>query len=407
MQTGFYAGYVASAFTFGRFVSSYPLGKVADSVGRKPVMIAGLLSIMVFSMAFGLSPTFGFAITTRFVLGLTNGIALALRTTMHEVCGQEHVLQGMTYLSSGKAVSIVLGTGIGGLLAQPVLNYPNIFSGAGVLGKYPFLLPNLMGSFGALLLLPLVIMYVPETKDFGRSPAGGKICSGGYVMNGKKEPGVWGSDGLLAIPHVKMILFLICVVQALLIGFEEVYPLWTLSTPNAGGLGWGPVEIGKVFLSAGLIGAVSQLAMFPRVVKILGITNWQRIGCLLAVPAFIVVPCSKALSWNDRSLFLVSVASTALVYCCMAMVNLSLAVASTSMVRSNVRGKMAGLFNMIESLGRFLGPAGSATMFAWSISPSSYDWVDHRFVFFLAAVSMALVAVLAWGTITHENMMAP
>lgn len=41
--------------------------------------------------------------------------------------------------------------------------------------------------------------------------AGGN--SGGYVMNGKKEPGVWGSDGLLAIPHVKMVLFLVCVVQ--------------------------------------------------------------------------------------------------------------------------------------------------------------------------------------------------
>ncbi|CAN0523010.1 unnamed protein product, partial [Scytosiphon promiscuus] len=69
---------------------------VADSVGRKPVIIAGLLSIMVFSLAFGLSPTFGFAITTRLILGLTNGIALALRTTTREVCGEEHILQGMT-----------------------------------------------------------------------------------------------------------------------------------------------------------------------------------------------------------------------------------------------------------------------------------------------------------------------
>lgn len=37
--------------------------------------------------------------------------------------------------TGGKAVSIVLGTGVGGLLAQPALNFPNIFSGAGVLGK--------------------------------------------------------------------------------------------------------------------------------------------------------------------------------------------------------------------------------------------------------------------------------
>lgn len=34
--------------------------------------------------------------------------------------------------------------------------------------------------------------------------------------------------------------------QALVIGFEEAYPLWALSTPDVGGLGWGTIDIGKV-----------------------------------------------------------------------------------------------------------------------------------------------------------------
>ena len=64
-RTGFYAGYIASAFTFGRFVSSYALGHLTDSFGRKPVIIGGLLSIVTFSLAFGMSPSFGFAISSR------------------------------------------------------------------------------------------------------------------------------------------------------------------------------------------------------------------------------------------------------------------------------------------------------------------------------------------------------
>lgn len=56
---------MASAYAFGRFVSGYATGRVADSIGRKPVIIGGLLSIMVFSLAFGLSPTFGFAVACR------------------------------------------------------------------------------------------------------------------------------------------------------------------------------------------------------------------------------------------------------------------------------------------------------------------------------------------------------
>ncbi|CAN0415628.1 unnamed protein product, partial [Ascophyllum nodosum] len=35
-EAGFYAGYVASAFTFGRLVSGYAIGYLSDKIGRKP-----------------------------------------------------------------------------------------------------------------------------------------------------------------------------------------------------------------------------------------------------------------------------------------------------------------------------------------------------------------------------------
>eukprot|EP00904_Undaria_pinnatifida_P002325 jgi/Undpi1/12093/HiC_scaffold_4.g01791.m1 len=410
------------------------------------------------------------------MLGLTNGIAPALRTTLHETCGPEHVFEGMTYFGGGKAVSLVVGTGIGGLLAQPAINYPELFSATSVFGKFPFLLPNLVGAVAALLLLPAVILLIPETKHLEEQRAGynasrfaadeeagedthtvkettglpnfagksscayqsltdnnggeelclqkvgltdldlqgtkgsirkneNKNCNGdAVVMSDQTRLGLWGPDGLLAQPNVKIILLLVCVVQALVIGFEEAFPLWALSTPGVGGLGWGTVEIGEVFLTSGAIIAVLQLVIFPRAIKALKITIWQRTGCLLAVPAFVAVPYSKELSYDDSSLFILSVTSTSLVYGFMAMVNLALLIASTSVVPSRLRGRLAGLYNMAESLGRSLGPVGFATVFAWSISDSSYFWVDHRFMFLAAALSMALVAALAWGTITNEHM---
>lgn len=76
----------------------------------------------------------------------------------------------------------------------------------------------------------------------------------------------------------------------------------------------------QVFLSAGLIVAMLQFFVFPGVVKVLGITIWQRIGCLVGIPAFLVASGAQSLSWNNISLFVVSVASTALIYCCNAMV---------------------------------------------------------------------------------------
>lgn len=75
----------------------------------------------------------------------------------------------------------------------------------------------------------------------------------------------------------------------------------------------------QVFLGAGLIVAMLQLLLFPGVVKMLGITIWQRIGCLVGVPTFLAASSAESLSWNGMNFFVVSVASTALIYCCNAM----------------------------------------------------------------------------------------
>ena len=65
LSTGFYAGYVASAYTFGRFLSSYVWGHVTDSAGRKAVIVIALISIVTFSLAFGFSTSYTWAITSR------------------------------------------------------------------------------------------------------------------------------------------------------------------------------------------------------------------------------------------------------------------------------------------------------------------------------------------------------
>lgn len=71
--------------------------------------------------------------------------------------------------------------------------------------------------------------------------------------------------------------------------------------------------------------AVLQLGVLPALMKVVGLTRLQRIGGALAVLAFTSVPFAAVLSWNDSSLYVVSVASTFLIYCSMAMVRLVIA----------------------------------------------------------------------------------
>lgn len=77
----------------------------------------------------------------------------------------------------------------------------------------------------------------------------------------------------------------------------------------------------QVFLVSGVIVGVLQLVVFPKIVKVVGITIWQRIGCLMCIPSFVAIPNAKAISWNYSSLFTVSVVITTLVYSFQGMVS--------------------------------------------------------------------------------------
>ncbi|CAM9925053.1 unnamed protein product, partial [Hapterophycus canaliculatus] len=147
-----------------------------------------------------------------------------------------------------------------------------------------------------------------------------------------------------------------------------------------------------------------QLFLFPFVIKIVGAVRWMHIGCLVGVAAFLATPNASSFGGGDTRLFVVSVASTTIVNCCLAAVSIALAVASTSIVPSSMRGKLSGLYNTAESLGRFISAVGFAALFAWSISPqaSAHGLVNHGFVFYVFALALSALTMLARRTITPD-----
>jgi len=106
-SAGTYAGILSSSFMVGRAISSYPWGKIADVYGRKFVLVVSLLNSAVLSLAFGMSPTFFWAVACRFFMGLGNGIMLIARTSVSELARGDHELEarGMGLLMSMVGVS--------------------------------------------------------------------------------------------------------------------------------------------------------------------------------------------------------------------------------------------------------------------------------------------------------------
>ncbi|CAM9859332.1 unnamed protein product [Laminaria digitata] len=62
---GYSAGSLFAAFMLGRLLSSQLWGRLSDRYGCRAVMVFGLCATAVLSVAFGISPTFEWAVFIR------------------------------------------------------------------------------------------------------------------------------------------------------------------------------------------------------------------------------------------------------------------------------------------------------------------------------------------------------
>lgn len=72
-KISFYAGMVTSAFTFAEFSTGLLWGRLSDKVGRKPVLLTGLIGTALSVLIFGFAPNLTVALIARAVGGLLNG----------------------------------------------------------------------------------------------------------------------------------------------------------------------------------------------------------------------------------------------------------------------------------------------------------------------------------------------
>ena len=79
------AGYLGSAYFVGSFTGSLIWGWISDKIGRRPVLLMGMLGTLTTELFFGFSQNFAWAITARFLWGLLNGNLGVAKTYISEV----------------------------------------------------------------------------------------------------------------------------------------------------------------------------------------------------------------------------------------------------------------------------------------------------------------------------------
>ncbi|KKY18169.1 putative major facilitator superfamily transporter [Phaeomoniella chlamydospora] len=164
-NASFYAGLLVSAFAVAEAMTAMIWGAVSDKYGRKPVVLMGLGGVALSSLIFGLAQKYWVALLARFIGGALNGNVAVMQTMVAEMVKKpEQEPRAYAVQPFVWALGSIVGSAMGGFLAQPARFYPSLFPEDGLFGRYPYLLPNLVAVAVIVLAIVQGIFLLEETN---------------------------------------------------------------------------------------------------------------------------------------------------------------------------------------------------------------------------------------------------
>ena len=173
------AGTLAASFAGSQMLTAVLWGRAADSelLGRKKVILIGLFGTAVGCLGFGFSRSFGEAVFWRCIGGALNGNIGVMRTMISEIVKERRFLtRAFLLLPMCFNIGVIVGPLLGGLLADPVGSYPEIFPEGyqGWMTRFPYALPNVVlsaflvaSALGVVFCLEETLEGLRDKPDFG------------------------------------------------------------------------------------------------------------------------------------------------------------------------------------------------------------------------------------------------
>eukprot|EP00898_Chlorokybus_atmophyticus_P004074 jgi/Chlat1/4668/Chrsp3S05609 len=171
-EVGYYAGWLASAYNIGTLLSSFFWGWFSDRIGRRPVLLFGLISNAICMLLFGFSKTFAMAVTARFLNGLLSGVVGVGKTALSEISDSSNQAKGFSVIGVCWGSGLLIGPSIGGFLSQPAEKFPSssLFAEGTLFNTFPYALPCCIGAAVSLIFVCCIFAFLPETKGWLSAP---------------------------------------------------------------------------------------------------------------------------------------------------------------------------------------------------------------------------------------------
>ncbi|KAK1381255.1 Zinc induced facilitator 1 [Heracleum sosnowskyi] len=399
----YYAGCVGSTFLLGRALTSVFWGTVADRYGRKIVIIFGTFTVVVFNTLFGPSKNLWMAIATRFLLGSLNGILGPMKAFASELVRQEYQALALSTVSTAWSAGLIIGPALGGFFAQPADKFPALFSQESIFGRFPYFLPCLIISLGALVVA-IACFWLPETlhmPEFHKVPRNDSLekLESAYGSDEKEDMSdnmKTDSSGSLYTNWPLMSSILVyCVFSLHDMAYTEIFSLWAVSPKKLGGLNFSTDGVGRVLAFTGLGLLVFQFFLFPLLERRFGFLIITRVSGFACIPLLTSYSYIALLS---------GVTLTVLITCASVLKNvLSVSITTGLFILQNravdqhQRGAANGIAMTAMSLFKAIGPAGGGALLSWAQGRQDAAFLPGtQIIFFIMNVVEAIGIALTF-----------
>ncbi|KAK6829578.1 hypothetical protein PG987_010162 [Apiospora arundinis] len=438
-----WAGMTSAVFSLAQSITAVPWGRASDRFGRKPIVMIGLLCTMICFLIWGVSTSLAMAITVRAVQGASNGNVGIIRTMVAELVPEKELQpRAFSIMPLVWSVGSIFGPAFGGLFAKPAQQFPSIFGGSAFFNKYPFALPNMLGSVIFLISMTTGVLFLRETlaskkhlRDWGLvlgdrltgsfrrnkhqrqrrfsfqdDEASAPLLQADVIrkrhqdaVNAKTEKPVRPS--MKAVFSRQSVITLVAYTFLALhsVAYDQLLPVFLHYSPEkhdasntrlpfyfSGGYGLESGRIGTINMSYGIVCGLVQFLLFPPLCSYFGTLKCFR-GCAVAFPI------NAPLRYTALAIVMVLKAGAVIIGFPCTTILLTNSASSLSIL-----GTLNGFATTFSGFGRAAGPAMAGAAFSWGVKRGIISvpyWI-------LAAIA-AVGAIPAWWIVEGTGRPGP
>ena len=312
-------GLLGSVYSLMQFVFSPIWGRWSDRIGRRPIILMGLVGSAVSYLVLAQAGSLALIFVARVIGGIAGANIPTAQAYIADITTPENRAKGMGLVGVAFGLGFVFGPAIGGGLSRFGPEAPMYFAAALCIGNVTaawFFLPESRKSGGA-------------TARIGRLEALGRA---------------------VARPQLVLLLSLYFIIMAAFSGFEATFALFSERR-----FGFTAATIGYLFAFIGVVLAIVQGLLVGRVVGWLGEHRVVPIAVAIIALGLALVPMAGSIP-----MLLVALATLAIG---MGFNGPSLTSMVSRLSDPDDQGGTLGVAQSLASLGRIVGPAWGGFLF--------------------------------------------